>query len=140
VLQQVFLQGYKPRRLILLVTALIILALVYFFYDPASVSLFPRCPFNLLTGLECPGCGSQRAIHHLLNLELFAAFRANALVVISIPYILIGIYFGLADNVSERMVRLRIMLFGTRAIYVVLVIIITFWIVRNVVYIILPKS
>ena len=35
----------------------------YFALDPATNAIFPRCPFLTLTGLKCPGCGSQRAIH-----------------------------------------------------------------------------
>ncbi|WP_225974845.1 DUF2752 domain-containing protein [Arachidicoccus ginsenosidivorans] len=50
-------------------------------------SWFPKCPFRSLTGLQCPGCGSQRAIHDLLNLDILGAFRENALMVVSIPYI-----------------------------------------------------
>lgn len=37
------------------------------------------CPFNALTGFLCPGCGSLRAMHDLLNLRVADAFQHNAL-------------------------------------------------------------
>ena len=38
-------------------------AVVYVALDPATCAVFPRCPFYVLTGLKCPGCGSQLALH-----------------------------------------------------------------------------
>ncbi|NBX37755.1 MAG: DUF2752 domain-containing protein, partial [Planctomycetes bacterium] len=36
--------------------------------------------------MQCPGCGSTRAMHDLLNADLVRAFRCNpALVVIGLP-------------------------------------------------------
>jgi hypothetical protein len=56
-----------------------------YFYDPAGTSLFPPCPFHLLTGFYCPGCGSTRAIHQLLHGSLTRAFEMNPLMVLSLP-------------------------------------------------------
>ena len=55
--------------------------------DPAGASIFPPCPFHLLTGQYCPGCGSLRAIHRLLHGQLVAALRLNPLMVVSIPFL-----------------------------------------------------
>ncbi|MBP6311609.1 MAG: DUF2752 domain-containing protein [Flavobacteriales bacterium] len=57
---------------------------VFYFIDPASGRLF-SCPLNELTGLLCPGCGSQRALHALLHGEPFAAMHHNPLTSIGIP-------------------------------------------------------
>lgn len=46
---------------------------------------FLSCPFRLFTGMLCPGCGSQRALHDLMHLRLGQAFDHNALLVLSIP-------------------------------------------------------
>lgn len=43
--------------------------------DPAAG--FLKCPFHQLTGLQCPLCGAQRAVHHLLHLRLGRAFASN---------------------------------------------------------------
>jgi hypothetical protein len=41
--------------------------------------------FHQVTGLDCPGCGAQRALHQLLRGHFIAAIRLNAMFVISLP-------------------------------------------------------
>ncbi|MDE5732371.1 MAG: DUF2752 domain-containing protein [Bacteroidales bacterium] len=51
----------------------------------------------MLTGLKCPGCGSQRALHQLLHLNIAEAIEYNALMVFSIPillFLLFANFFG----------------------------------------------
>jgi hypothetical protein len=62
-------------------------ALIFFVFDPTQVSIFPPCLFHQLTGLDCPGCGAQRALHQLLHGNFLAAFRLNALFVLSLPLV-----------------------------------------------------
>ena len=88
------------KRTIFIVTLIIggaAAAVTYGLFDPAKYAFFPKCPFLLLTGgLRCPGCGSQRAIHSLLHLNLKEAFLYNPMVIISIPFlVLLGIAFGI---------------------------------------------
>jgi len=104
---------------------------IFFYYDPTGSNFFPKCPFLAFTGLKCPGCGSQRALHDLLNFRLGDAFRHHPLLVISIPYLLLGFVFEMKKEKSARMLRWRQKLFGTTAIYIVLVIVIAYWILRN---------
>lgn len=59
--------------------------LVLYVADPARYSLYPVCYFHQFTGLDCPGCGSQRAIHQLLHGNLVLAFRYNPLLVLMLP-------------------------------------------------------
>jgi hypothetical protein len=58
---------------------------ILYLWDPATTTLYPRCPFHALTGYYCPGCGSLRAIHHLLHGEIGNAFRLNPLLVLCLP-------------------------------------------------------
>ena len=53
--------------------------------DPASGAPFPACPFHALTGLDCPLCGTGRALHRLLHGHLHEAFSLNPLAVLAIP-------------------------------------------------------
>lgn len=64
------------------VAALTIL-LIYLF-DPSKGG-FPACPFRTFTGMLCPGCGSQRALHDLLHGHVSEAWGHNALLVTSLP-------------------------------------------------------
>ena len=63
--------------------ALAAIALLYRF-DPAT-NFFPACPFHRLTGLYCPGCGSQRAIHQLMHGHWLAAAGQNLLLLMMLP-------------------------------------------------------
>jgi len=58
---------------------------VLYLRDPAEGAPFPACPFHALTGLDCPLCGSGRALHRLLHGRLHEAFSLNPLFVLSIP-------------------------------------------------------
>jgi hypothetical protein len=59
-------------------------------FDPATSGMFPPCPLHYLTGLYCPGCGSLRAIHALLQGDLRQAWAMNALTVVMLPFIAYG--------------------------------------------------
>ncbi|RZK22967.1 MAG: DUF2752 domain-containing protein [Hymenobacter sp.] len=66
---------------------------LYYGLDPARYP-FPRCPFYLLTGLFCPGCGSQRATHALLHGHVGQAAGLNLLAVAALPLLAIGAVDG----------------------------------------------
>jgi hypothetical protein len=108
------------------------LVLVYSLFNPENNAYFPKCIFKSLTGFKCPGCGSQRAIHHILNFQIAEALRNNLLLVISIPYIITGFVFDLVKKPGAKFIKWRKILFGSIAIYTILVIIILFWILRNI--------
>ncbi|MCW0483449.1 DUF2752 domain-containing protein [Gaoshiqia sediminis] len=110
----------------------IILAILYRTYNPNGNVYFPKCPFRELTGLKCPGCGSQRAAHYLLNFNIFNAIKENVILVLSIPYIMTGLVFDSLKKPNENILKWRKILFGRIAIFVILTIIIAFWILRNI--------
>jgi len=105
--------------------------IVYGKLNPEKFHLFPKCPFKLLTGYECPGCGSQRAIHYLLNLKIANAIQANALLVFSIPYILFLFFTELLRFKIDFFMRLHKISHSTKAIWAVFVIVVFWWLVRN---------
>ncbi len=59
-------------------------AMLYFF-SPTEHRFYPRCVFHVVTGLECPGCGTLRAAHSLLHGDFATAFRLNPLVFVLLP-------------------------------------------------------
>ncbi len=34
------------------------------------------CPFKIITGIPCPGCGSQRAVSEIINGNILYSFEA----------------------------------------------------------------
>jgi hypothetical protein len=49
--------------------------------DPHDSGSYAYCPFHLLTGLYCPGCGGLRAVHDLTHGNLVDALSSNLLLV-----------------------------------------------------------
>jgi hypothetical protein len=127
-------QDLNRKRFKILVLSILALALllIYGWFDPSSSHFFPKCPVKTLTHYDCPGCGSQRAIHALLNFEFREAFRQNALLVMALPYLALGVVFNLIKKPSENMMRWRNRLFGHHATLIVLGIVIAFALFRNV--------
>lgn len=121
----------STRRMVM--TAVICIAaigavILYASVDP-STNLYPRCSFRMLTGLSCPGCGSQRALHALLNGDPAAAIRFNAILAIEIPLIVLLIVSRLA---GDRAPRLRKFLSARIFILLLLSTIIIWTVVRNI--------
>ena len=121
----------KQSNLLIAVSLVLILGLFYFSYNPANTQFFPKCPVNYVTGLSCPGCGSQRAIHELLHLNFKQAFAYNPLLIAAIPYTALGIAFN-TETLKTRYPKTRKFFYGQRALYVVLVVVILFFILRNI--------
>ena len=79
---------FMPKRyLIGLLLAVVSLAaaMVFYFFDPTKGGFYPPCMFHQYTGLNCPGCGSLRALHHLTHGEFATAFHCNPLLVMLLP-------------------------------------------------------
>lgn len=114
---------------LLVAGVLLVLAVVYATFDPAAGGAFPRCAFHLATGLDCPGCGGQRALHALLEFRPLDALRANPLTVIVLPLVLIHVVRWLVgrgtDGPLSAIGRSRFAAWATLAVVVV------FGIVRN---------
>ena len=120
----------KRTYYILTIPLLLVLGIIYYSYNPENTGFFPQCPFKYFTGYSCPGCGSQRAIHEILHLNFSKAFEHNALLMLSIPYMLIGFSFNF-DDVKNRFPRTRTFFFGQKAVFVIVAIVICFFIFRN---------
>ena len=112
-----------------IVALLLVFGLIYYALDPASSQLFPQCIFLSLTGYKCPGCGSQRAIHALLNGDVVGAFRYNALLLIAVPWIALCLF---AEAQRTRRPRLYARLNPPLLIWLFLIMVILWWLLRNI--------
>lgn len=109
------------------VTAIII---YYALHDPADGGRAPRCVFKALTGFDCPGCGSQRALHALLNGRIAEAWRYNAMLFFLVP---VSAVFGVAEYAPQRFPRLAALLLRPVTIALILALILGWWIIRNLI-------
>jgi hypothetical protein len=62
---------------------------VLYTFPPATSNFYPLCAFKLLTGLDCPGCGSTRALHALLHGRFEEAFRFNPIL---FAFLIVGLF------------------------------------------------
>jgi hypothetical protein len=97
---------------------------------PTPDSYYPKCSLYQLTGLHCPGCGTGRAVHFLLNGELATAFRFNPFAVLALPVLVLAsarmaVRWYCGRPVSSQQVM------ASRWIWLLLVAILLFWILRN---------
>ena len=97
-----------------------------FFFDPAGNTVFIPCPFHYVTGLYCPGCGSQRAFHSLLHLQFGRAIGYNLMMVVSIPFIL-AYYLKLLFTGKEWKI-----LADNRLVWSIFAVVVLFWVMRNI--------
>lgn len=64
--------------------------------DPNGPGFYPPCPTKVLTGLDCPFCGGLRATHSLLHGDVTAALDYNALVVLVVFPVALGLFIAWA--------------------------------------------
>ena len=106
-------------------------ALFLFFFNPAlpANQFFPKCPFRLLTGWQCPGCGSTRAFYQLLHLHPIAAFKLNPLMMLTLPFIIYGL-LGFTKSALTGKPHRRVFI-PPLYLWLWLALLIFFWIFRN---------
>lgn len=117
---------------ILFPAILVVAGIVYYAFDPTTpVNWFPKCPFHLLTGYQCPACGIQRAMHCLIHGDIISALHYNYFLVISLPLLTLAIlaewynYHHVFDW-ANRLIYNRY----TLSSYIILFFI--WWILRNI--------
>lgn len=72
-------------------------------YDPnTSGGIYPSCPFKMMTGLDCPGCGITRALHALVTGDVGRALDHNVLFVLALPVLLWWLVRGVIGSTGRR--------------------------------------
>lgn len=74
----------RLRRLLLGLGLLLAFGLLYALFVHFTGLAVP-CLFHEITGLQCPGCGVTRLCISLLRLDISAAWRANPVLLLSLP-------------------------------------------------------
>lgn len=99
----------------------------YALHDPLEGHA-PRCMFKLITGYDCPGCGSQRALHAVLNGRFAEAWTANPFVFFAAP---LGLFYISLEAVRKRFPQLHVAATNPFLITFFLLATIIFTIIRN---------
>jgi hypothetical protein len=121
---------FKKIFFFLVIPVMLLYLAMVLIYNPEDNTLL-ACPVYQITGLECPGCGSQRAIHQLSRGEFIQAFSYNALLVVLLPYIFIGAIMNFSP-LSQKYENLFRTFYGSKASYLLLFLIIAWTVIRNV--------
>jgi hypothetical protein len=98
--------------------------------DPHQSGSYLFCPWLVLTGTFCPGCGGLRAVHDLTRGDLAAAASSNILLVGALPLLLLwwsrwflDRWRGVRRTVHQRRAVLGAVVFGLVSLL--------YWVVRN---------
>ena len=96
--------------------------------DPNAQGNYPTCPWLLVTGWYCPGCGFLRMVHALGHAQFGAAFGLNQLAFVMVPVLLYAWGRWLVRGIRGRP---RETVLHPAFIWAFLVVLIGFWILRN---------
>ncbi len=110
---------------------MIILSLLYFFFPVTRNSFHPSCIFKTITGLHCPGCGSQRAISAILKGNFLQAMSYNILFLLSLPFIGFSATVFTLNAFRKKQIQQTIF-YKNWFIKLVFIVVILFWILRNI--------
>lgn len=104
--------------------------LIFLQNPPSQSPFYPGCHLHQLTGLFCPGCGSTRCLHALIQGEFEEAARKNMIAFAVLP--LVGAYalFWGFNWVLGNPVAWRYRISPRMGVFLV-AILITFGILRN---------
>jgi hypothetical protein len=125
--------GSRLRRIsppMLLAGGLLAASVALHVRDPHHPGSWGYCPWLMLTGTYCPGCGGLRAVNDLTRGDFAGAASSNLLFVASLP----AIAFFWLRSVHQRWTGVRRplpMAVLVTLMAVALVLVVVFWVVRN---------
>ena len=98
---------------------------VLYTYPPESARFYPRCVFRATTGFLCPGCGTTRALHHLLHGRVAEAWHLN-------PFLFLIMAVALLAVPSLARGEAPAFLMKPWFAYTSLAVVLSWWVLRNV--------
>ena len=114
----------------LLAAGILVASVALHLRDPHHSGSWGHCPWLLLTGTYCPGCGGLRAVNDLTRGDLAAAASSNLLLVASMPLVAVWWLRWTADSWRgvQRVVPASRVVAGC---VVFAVVCLGFWVLRN---------
>jgi len=107
----------------------IIVCLCLYLGHPSEYAWLPSCPIPAWTGLYCPGCGTLRATHYLLNGQFSTAFRYQPLLISLLPILALLVGKVCYENLRKTSTTLP---FELQIYWLVLTTICLFFVLRNI--------
>src|SRR5665213_3710677 len=104
-------------------------AAVLLCFPPDRYSFYPQCPIYRYLHLQCPGCGSTRAVAALLRGHIAEAMRLNALTTLLTPFAVI--YAAACYRRFLRREPIQLPRLPSSAVYAGLAAAVLFAVVRN---------
>lgn len=127
-----YLTTYK----ILIITIIALgMCTMYYFIDPCRYKLIPKCPIKLMTTLDCPGCGFQRALHAFLHGNFIEAIHYNLFLLFAIPLTCIWYVNSIIiEHTSRQACKILLLKLNSRIIYIYIFCYVCWFVVRNIIY------
>ncbi|MDX6614435.1 MAG: hypothetical protein QOD75_3621 [Blastocatellia bacterium] len=100
-----------------------------YLFNPAAGAGYPACPFRMITGFQCPGCGSLRGLHQLLHGHPLATFKLNPLLFLTLPFLLYVLFLETRAAITGR--RPAKFFIPANLIWTFLGVVLFFWVFRN---------
>ena len=123
------MQRISTRKIVLLIVAVVGVLGLYAIFDPATSVVAPKCLIKMVTGYDCPSCGSQRALHALLNGDIGKAFWFNPFLFVAVPYLVAVAYSAFSKSAIAQ--RIAPMVRHPRSVGLYLILYFALWIIRN---------
>ena len=120
-------------KLLSIISFFILGAGIYYFYqnDPAqSETVFILCVTKNISGIDCPGCGSQRAFHELLHGNFIKAAKLNLTIYFFTPLLL---FIFLKTALKPFRIDLPDLLITTKRLMLILFFLLLFTVLRNLI-------
>jgi Protein of unknown function (DUF2752) len=115
---------------LVLAGAVLVASVALHLRDPHRSGAWGFCPWLVMTGTHCPGCGGLRAVNDLTRGDLAAAASSNLLLVSSMPVLALLWARSFAQRWRGVERPLPQPVAGVAAA-VAVVLVMVFWVVRN---------
>lgn len=116
-----------------LLTLITFLCIFYYVINPNKTNLALPCLFKLITGLNCTGCGGQRAFHFLLHGEFLQASHYNILIYF-LPFLLYVVFASIQMYIFNSKNYVIKFIFSNEIGILILMFLIIFTVLRNIPY------